>query len=82
VRIAPKLMIRIASTVMKLVLLRRFFGKCHNLLFGLSLILRKGHPLANNFSARIVVFHVRGSLTFLICELFGAKVEPATGLPN
>jgi hypothetical protein len=46
---------------MELVLLGRLFGECHNLFFGVSLILRKRHPFANDFSARLVVFHVRGS---------------------
>jgi hypothetical protein len=46
----------------ELVFLGRRFGECTNLFFGLSLILRKGHPFANEFSARFVVFHVRGSL--------------------
>jgi hypothetical protein len=60
VRISPKSLVRIASTAMELVLLSRVFGECRNLLFGLSLILRERHPLADDFSARIVVFHVRG----------------------
>ena len=33
---------------------------------GLSLFLWKGHPFANDFSARLVVFHVRDSLGYLI----------------
>ena len=33
----------------------RLFGECRNLFFGLSLFLRKGHPFANDFSARLVV---------------------------
>jgi hypothetical protein len=53
---------------MELVLLGRLFGECRNLFFGLSLFLRKGHPFANDFSARLVVFHVRGSLGYLICN--------------
>jgi hypothetical protein len=61
VRIAPKFLIRIAPTAMELVLLRRLSGECRNLFFGVSFILRKGHPFANDFSARLVVFHVRGS---------------------
>jgi len=52
---------------MELVLLGRLFGECRNLFFGLSLFLRKGHPFANDFPARLVVFHVRGSLGYLIC---------------
>jgi hypothetical protein len=43
---------------MKFVLLDHLFGECRNLLFGLSFILRKGHPFANDFSARRVVIHV------------------------
>ena len=61
-------MLRIAPTAMELVLLGRLFGECRNLFFGLSLFLRKGHPFANDFSARLVVFHVRGSLVYLICN--------------
>jgi hypothetical protein len=49
---------------MELVLLGRPFGECRNLFFGLSLFLRKGHPFANDSSARLVVFHVRGSLGY------------------
>ena len=52
---------------MELVLLGRLFGECH-LFFGLSFFLRKGHPLANDFSARLVVFHVRDSLGYLFCN--------------
>jgi len=44
---------------MEFVLLGRLFGECRNLFFGLSLFLRKGHPFANDFSAR--------SLGYLIC---------------
>jgi hypothetical protein len=51
---------------MELVLLRRLFGERRNLFFGMSLILRKSHPFANDFSAGLVVFHVRGSLASLI----------------
>jgi hypothetical protein len=51
---------------MELVLLGRLFGECHNLFFGMSLILRKRHPFANDFSARFVIFHIRGSLAYLI----------------
>ena len=53
---------------MELVLLGRLFGECRSLFFGLSLFLRKGHPFANDFSTRVVVFHVRGSLGYLICN--------------
>ena len=51
---------------MELVLLGRIFGECRNLFFGLSFILRKGHPFANDFSARLVVFHVRDPWGYLI----------------
>jgi hypothetical protein len=61
-------MVRIAPTAMEFVLLCRLFGECHNLFFGVSLILRKRHPFANDFSARLVVFHVRGSLAYLIWD--------------
>jgi hypothetical protein len=44
---------------MELILLGRLFSECRNLFFGLSLFLRKGHPFANDFSARLVIFHVR-----------------------
>jgi hypothetical protein len=64
VRISPKFLVRIAPTAVKLVLLDRLFSEYRNLFFGLSLFLRKGHPFANNFSARLVVFHVRGSLGY------------------
>ena len=53
---------------MELVLLGSLFGECRNLFFALSLILRKGHPFANDFSARFVVFHVGGSLAYLIWD--------------
>jgi hypothetical protein len=51
VRIAPKFVIRIAPTAMELVLLDGLFSELDNLFFGLSLILWKGHPLANDFAA-------------------------------
>jgi hypothetical protein len=60
---APKSRVRIATTVMELVLLYRFLGERRNLFFGLSLVFRESPPFANDFSARIVVcFHVRSSL--------------------
>ena len=68
VRIAPKFPRRIAPTAVELVFLGRRFGECCNLLLGLSLILWKGHPFANEFSARLVVFHVRGSFAHLIWD--------------
>ena len=65
VRIAPKFVIRIAPTAMELVLLNGLCSEPDNLFFGLSLILSKGHPLANDFAARLVVFfHVRVSLAY------------------
>jgi hypothetical protein len=66
VRIAPKFVIWIAPTAMELVLLDDLFSELDNLFSGLSLILWKGHPLANDFAARLVVFffHVRGSLAY------------------
>ncbi len=76
VRIAPKLMIWIATTAMELVLLRCLFSEYHSLFFGLSLVLRKCHPFANDFSARVVVFHVRGSLAYLIWDS-GARPRSA-----
>jgi hypothetical protein len=35
---------------------KRLFSEPDNLFFSLSLILWKGHPLANDFAARLVVF--------------------------
>jgi hypothetical protein len=50
---------------MELVLLDGLFSEGDNLLFGLSLILWKGHPLADDFAARLVVFfHDRVSLAY------------------
>jgi hypothetical protein len=40
------------------------FSEYRGLFFGLSLVLRKCHPFANDFSARVIVFHVRGSLAY------------------
>jgi hypothetical protein len=58
-------LVRIAPTAMELVLLDGLFSEPDNLFFSLSLILWKGHPLANDFAARLVVFfHVRGSLAY------------------
>jgi hypothetical protein len=61
-------MVRIPPTAMELVLPGRLFGECHNLFFGVSLVLRKRHPFANDFSAGLVVFHVRGSLAYPIWD--------------
>ncbi len=82
VRISPKSLVRIASTAMELVLLDRLFGECHDLLFSLSPILRKGHPLANDFSACPVVLNVRGPWLVLSVSFFSTKGEPTTGLPS
>jgi hypothetical protein len=61
------LLFRIALTAMELVLLDGLFSEGDNLLFGLSLVLWKGHPLANDFAARLVVFfHGRGSSAFFL----------------
>jgi hypothetical protein len=49
----------------ELALMGRRFGECRNLFFGLTLILRDGHRFANDFSTRLVVFHIRGSLALL-----------------
>jgi hypothetical protein len=52
---------------MELVLLDGLFSEGDELLFGLSLILWKGHPLANDFAARLVIFfHVRGFLAYFL----------------
>ncbi len=59
-------MFRIAPTVMEFVLLRCLFSKCHSLFFGLSLVGRKSHPFANDFSARVVIFHIRGSFAYRV----------------
>jgi hypothetical protein len=60
---------------MELVLLDGLFSEPDKLFFGLSLILWKGHPLANDFAARLVVFlHVRGSFYFLGGNLLRAPV--------
>ena len=56
----------ITPAAMERVLLDRLFSECRNLFLGLSLILRKGHPFANDFSTCFVVVHVRGSLAHLI----------------
>jgi hypothetical protein len=67
-------MVRIAPSAMELVLLGRLFGECDNLFFGLSLVLRKCHPFANDLSARVVVFHVCVSLADL--NLGGPRARP------
>ena len=53
---------------MELVLLDRLLSESRGLLRRLSLILWKGHPFANDFSTRLVVIHVRGSLAHLILD--------------
>jgi hypothetical protein len=51
--------------MMKLVLLDGFSSEGDYLLFSLPLILWKGHPLTNDFAARLVIFfHARGSLAY------------------
>jgi hypothetical protein len=50
-RIAPKFRVRIATTVMELVLLNRFLGERRNLFFGLSLNLSIGTYLLRFFRA-------------------------------
>src|SRR5262249_9439963 len=54
--------VRLAATALKLVLLDGPFGEGRGLICRLSLVLRKRHPLANDFPTRLVVFHVCGSL--------------------
>src|SRR5215831_20404111 len=54
--------VRLATAALKLVLLDGPFGEGRGLICRLSLVLRKRHPLANDFPTRLVVFHVRGSL--------------------
>ena len=58
-----------------------FFGECRNLFFGLSLFLRKGHPFANDFSARLVVFHVRGSLGYQSVTVGRVRASPTVVPP-
>jgi hypothetical protein len=66
---------------MELVLLGRLFGECGNLFFGLSLFLRKSHPFANDFSTRLVVFHVRGSLGYQSVTVGRVRASPTTAAP-
>src|SRR5262245_2401980 len=54
--------VRLAAAALKLVLLDGPFGEGRGLICRLSLVLRKRHPLANDFPTRLVVFHVCGSL--------------------
>src|SRR5215813_7833364 len=54
--------VRLAATALKLVLLDSPFGEGRGLICRLSLVLRKRHPLANDFPTRLVVFHVCSSL--------------------
>jgi hypothetical protein len=63
---------------MELVLLDGLFSEGDNLSFGLSLILWKGHPLANDFAPRLVVFfHVRGSLAYLSERHSSSRPRPS-----
>ena len=54
--------VRLATAALKLVLLDGPFGEARGLICRLSLVLRKRHPLANDFPTRLVIFHVCGSL--------------------
>jgi hypothetical protein len=54
--------VRLAATALKLVLLDGPFGEGRGLICRLSLVLRKRHPLANDFPTRLVVFHVCSTL--------------------
>src|SRR5215831_5671512 len=56
--------VRLATAALKLVLLDGPFGEGRGLICRLSLVLRKRHPLANDFPTRLVVFHVCGSLGY------------------
>src|SRR6266849_5061058 len=56
-------LVRIAAAAMEHVLLRGLLSEGCSLFFGLSLLLRKRHPFANDLPARFVVFHVDGHLT-------------------
>ena len=80
-RAAPKFSVRIASPAMKLVLLDSLCGECRSLFFGLPLFLRKGHPFANDFSARLVVIHLRGSLASFYLGMRGIIHLSFTILP-
>src|SRR5262249_39715351 len=66
---------------MELVLLGRLFGECRSLFFGLSLFLRKGHPFANYFSARLVVVHARDSLGLFYSVIAGVRASPTAASP-
>ena len=54
--------VRLATAALKLVLLDGPFGEGRGLICRMSLVLRKCHPLANDFPTRLVIFHVCGSL--------------------
>src|SRR5262249_24764435 len=54
--------VRLAAAALKLVLLGGPFGEGRGLFCRLSLVLRKRQPLANDLPARLLVFHVCGSL--------------------
>jgi hypothetical protein len=54
--------VRRAAAALKLVLLDGTSGEGRGLICRLSLVLRKRHPLANDFPTRLAVFHVCGSL--------------------
>ena len=52
-----------------------------HLFFGLSLILRRRHPSANDFSARLVCFHVAGPLSPLFPQHACATARAASNPP-
>jgi hypothetical protein len=54
------LLVRIAAAALELILLHSPLSEGYSLFFGLSLILRKLHPFADDLSARLVFFHFRG----------------------
>jgi hypothetical protein len=51
------LLVRIAAAALELILLHSPLSEGYSLFFGLSLILRKLHPFADDLSARLVFFH-------------------------
>ena len=65
--------VRLAAAALKLVLLDGPFGESRGLICRLSLVIRKRHPLANDFPTRLVVFHVCGSLGCNFSTLLGRR---------
>jgi len=55
-------------------------AECRTLFFGLSLILREGHPFANDFSARLVVFHSGSPWAVILRQ--AARVRTRLGGPR